>query len=138
MAQINLGTRGENSLTVIVVEDRQKQSQLIEMMLNKIGIMDVAVFTSARKALAYFNDDPKRVSLIISDFNMPEMNGTELLEQVRESKINYKVPFVLISGVNTTQPSLLATDKGADAFLSKPFTVEQLSGKIKKFFLSEG
>jgi len=122
---------------IFLVEDRSTQAELIVLLLNKIGFNKVRVFLDANSALEAFHDNPEAVDMIISDFNMPEMSGVDLLIAVRTSKFNNKVPFVIISGIHNTKAALTASHHGADAFIAKPFDHYKLAEKIKPLLLHQ-
>jgi len=69
------------------------------------------------------------VDLVLSDWNMPEMNGLEFLQAVRAS--GSSVPFVFVTTEWTPEAVELARESGADDLLSKPFTAESLADKLR-------
>ena len=68
--------------------------------------------------------------LLITDINMPKMNGIELLKRVKE--VNKSFPVIIITGVSVETAKLNATENGADAFLVKPFKMKQMLDKINE------
>lgn len=122
---------------VLLVEDREKQAKMIGVMLEKMGVKNIKIVSNGREAWEIFSEDPGNVALIVSDWDMPEMNGIELLERIREGKRNYDVPFVMITGVGTGEIAVTAAGKGATSFLRKPFTPQQLAERVRPLLLME-
>ncbi|OFZ82218.1 MAG: hypothetical protein A2583_04775 [Bdellovibrionales bacterium RIFOXYD1_FULL_53_11] len=89
-------------------------------------IVDVA--ESGFKALEKLSDRTRSYDLVVSDMTMPKMNGMELLSRVKQLD-PWNPPFVFISGI-TDVPLDKIFDKGACAFMSKPFEVEELLAEI--------
>ncbi len=71
------------------------------------------------------------LDLIISDFNMPEMDGLGLLRAVRGHPAVRKVPFILLTGRGDRELVVKAAQAGVNNYLVKPFTAEILRGKIE-------
>lgn len=117
-----------NSLNVLVVEDDTDIGRLIEAMLHEMGMQKVTRTRDGRKALIEFKPIPEKYQIIISDWEMPEMNGLELLKAVRE--INSKTLFLMLTGRSDTDAIMKAQAAGVNAYIVKPFTKDQLLRKM--------
>ncbi|MEM6388052.1 MAG: response regulator [Pseudomonadota bacterium] len=111
-------------LRVMVVDDMSTSRGLITQALDAIGVQNVATAADARTALATLQQSP--VHLIISDYNMPEMDGLHFLHYLRSTPATQKTGFLLITG--RADPAVINKGKqlGMNNFLAKPFQTEDL------------
>lgn len=101
---------------ILLAEDDQLLRDMMAAYLNSKGHAVVSVANGqAAKAVALTGD----FNVIISDVQMPQVNGVELLEWCRESS---KIPFIVMTGFSNLIHTQQASDLGASAFLTKPFT----------------
>lgn len=119
------------SPTLLLVEDDPFQRRLLTAQLESAGF-EVETVLGAADALAILKEEEKSFDAVIADFHMPEVNGVELLAQMRAE--GYKTPFYLISGDDLVAHEALKA--GADGFLKKPFRVERLALKLWLCFKS--
>jgi DNA-binding NtrC family response regulator len=122
---------GSSNKYILAVDDDPDIARLTEQALSKHGFK-VSSFTDALMALDYFKANHKNCSLVLSDIRMPGINGYELVTQVK--KINPKVKVVLISAFEIQQKEFhnMLPDVKVDAFLQKPFHIQQLKDAIDK------
>ncbi|HYZ49950.1 MAG TPA: response regulator [Nitrososphaeraceae archaeon] len=122
---------GSSNKYILAVDDDPDIARLTEQALSKHGFK-VSSFTDALMALDYFKANHKNCSLVLSDIRMPGINGYELVTQVK--KINPKVKVVLISAFEIQQKEFhnMLPDVKVDAFLQKPFHIQQLNEVIEK------
>jgi two-component system chemotaxis response regulator CheY len=71
---------------------------------------------------------------IISDWNMPEMSGIELLKKVRSTDHSSKIPFIMVTAESEKDNLVMAVKEGVSDFITKPFTFEILQAKMNKIF----
>ncbi|HEX2593838.1 MAG TPA: response regulator [Rhizomicrobium sp.] len=117
-------------LQVIVVDDQMTMRALVRTGLNQIGISQVREFASAEEANQNLTVQPAHV--IISDFNMPGMDGLEFLRAVRAKAENKNTAFLLLTGRADKDLVARAIQFGANNYLVKPFTVATLKQKIEQ------
>lgn len=115
---------------VIVVDDSGAMRSFIIASLEELGIF---TFFEAKTGFEALRELPRgNVALIISDINMPDINGLELLNFIKTSD-NYKnIPVIMISTETKEEDLKRALAMGADAYLKKPFTSEALREQVKK------
>ena len=94
------------------------------MSLDEIGLKNVEICKSGEEA--YDFAARHGVHIVISDFNMPGMNGIQLLEKLRQNKATARIGFILISGSMTRELLAAAHKFGLNNFLPKPFDTKQL------------
>lgn len=116
-------------LRVMVVDDMSTSRGLITQALDAIGIQNVATAGDGKAALAAIAQSP--VHLVISDYNMPEMDGLHLLHYLRSSPQTQKTGFLLITG--KADPAVINKGKqlGMNNFLPKPFQAADLKTAIE-------
>ena len=117
-------------LNVVVVDDQLSIRGLVRTGLNGIGISDVREYGSATDALASVRTLPPNI--IISDFNMPEMDGLEFLRALRADEKFKNTAFILLTGRADKDLVQRAVQFGANNYLVKPFTVAILKQKIEQ------
>lgn len=116
--------------TVMIVDDSASMRQLVGFTLKDAGF-DVLAATDGRDAISKLNG--VKVEMIITDLNMPNMNGIELIKQVR-SMPGYKfAPIVMLTTESQESKKSEGKTAGASGWIVKPFTPGQLLGVVKKF-----
>ena len=114
----------KSQLNVMVVDDMTISRALMEQALDSIGISKVQY--EANGELAYRKLVAAPVHLVISDHNMPGMDGVELLEALRQNKATRNIGFILVTGSATRELILRGQQAGMNNFIAKPFSREQL------------
>ena len=118
-----------SSKTVLVVDDTLSVLKIVEYGLTVSGFQVVSACNGKQALLEI---DRKRPDLILSDINMPEMNGYELLEAVRGRGDTASVPFVVMSGYTDRRSMKSMISKGAAAYITKPFNLDELVILVEK------
>jgi DNA-binding NtrC family response regulator len=116
---------------ILAVDDDHDIVRLIEQALSKHGFK-VSSFTDALMALDYFQTNYNNCSLVLSDIRMPGMNGYEFIKQIKN--IDSQVKVVLMSAFEIQQNEFhnMLPHINVDAFLQKPFHIQQLNDIIEK------
>lgn len=116
-------------LRVMVVDDMSTSRGLITQALDSIGIQNVATAGDGKAALTSLAKAP--VHLVISDYNMPEMDGLHLLHYLRNAPETKKIGFLLITG--RAEPAIIEKGKqlGMNNYLAKPFQTADLRNAIE-------
>ena len=84
------------TLKVLIVDDQNSVRQMTRMILEEIGVRTIHEADNGKNAMAVASVQP--LDLVISDFNMPEMDGIEFLRNMRGHPMSRKVPFILLTG----------------------------------------
>ncbi|WP_445634789.1 Two-component system response regulator [Nostoc sp. DSM 114161] len=113
--------------TILVVESRQ-ELELISYYLRDKGY-NVIKATSAKEALEIVLEE--KPDAIVTDVEMPGMSGFELCRVLKANPTNQKIPIVICSSKNQAIHHLWAKKQGADAYITKPYTPEQLVSAIE-------
>jgi two-component system, OmpR family, phosphate regulon response regulator PhoB len=120
--------------TILVVEDDNDSRAALCTMLEALGYNHVS-FSSAKEALKAIPN--QRFDLALLDIMMPEMNGYELLKEIRQLPQYKDLPIIMVTAKDEDSEVLEGYQFGADYYIPKPYTARQLEWGIK-IFLSDG
>ena len=119
-----------STLKVLIVDDQNSVRQMTRITLEELGIKTIHEAEEGKAAFAIATVQP--IDLIISDFNMPEMDGLMLLRAVRGHAALRKLPFILLTGRGDRELVVKAAQAGVNNYLVKPFTTPILREKIEQ------
>ncbi|MBW4501405.1 MAG: response regulator [Scytonema hyalinum WJT4-NPBG1] len=114
--------------TILIVEDSPSELQLMSHYLEESGY-NVIQATGAKEALE--KAQLQNPDVIVTDVVMPGMSGFELCRSLKRNPATQKVPIVICSSKNQEIDRLWAMRQGADAYVTKPYTRDQLLRAIK-------
>jgi DNA-binding response OmpR family regulator/nitrogen-specific signal transduction histidine kinase/predicted Ser/Thr protein kinase len=117
-------------LSILAVDNEPEILQMLALSLTESGFT-VDTASSASEALDKISS--KQFEVVISDINMPDMSGLELLRAVRSKK--NKTDFILITGLPDFKDAIIAIKEGAYDYLPKPLNLDALQGKIARLLL---
>lgn len=114
---------------ILIVDDSKAMRMIVKRTLRQAGFGDYEIDEAAngKEALTIL-EGPDRPKVVLSDWNMPDMSGYELLKELNERQI--KVPFGMITTEGTPEMRARATEAGARFLIQKPFTPEELARAI--------
>ena len=119
-------------MKVLVVDDSGVMRKIIIRGLNACGINDIVEGGDGSEGFELFQRNP--IDLVITDWNMPEMNGLELLQAIRETGSD--VPIIMVTTENEKDKVLTAIQNGVSDYLCKPFEQDALRTKLDKFLIA--
>lgn len=125
-----MATAKANRPNIIVIDDEELTQELIRHMLRELEIGEIAIFSSCSKALSRIKKDGEHFDLIISDWEVPGLNGLDFLKEFR--KIQKETPFLMVTGNASKELVVDAMKAGVTAFIAKPFTANSLLQKVTK------
>lgn len=114
----------------LIVDDSSVMRKIIERALRQTGLQLEAVYEAATGAEGLEMLGAHPVDLILSDINMPGMDGLEFLRQLRARNLAPQVPVVMITTESSEDHVKQAILAGAQGYLRKPFTAEQVKEKV--------
>ncbi|MBI5581040.1 MAG: response regulator [Deltaproteobacteria bacterium] len=123
----------EERKTLMLVEDEDMVAVISDQMLTRLG-HKVFVARSGPDALSIFQEHREKIDLVILDMIMPGMSGAETFERLKA--IDPRVNVLLSSGYALNGPAEDILRRGCRGFIQKPFTIEQLSQKIREILSS--
>ncbi len=115
---------------ILVVDDSSTMRRIITNTLKTIGQENIVEAADGVEGLATLTANPD-VTLVLTDWNMPNMNGLDFLTKVRES--NKTIPVIMITTEAEKQNVVTAIKAGANNYIVKPFTPEVLKEKLADF-----
>lgn len=118
-----------NDKTVLIIDDEELVIEICEMMLLRLGHR-VFKANSGFEALNIFEDHKNQIDLVILDMYMPEMNGQQLVGELRQ--IDHRVKVLLSSGGLTDLEEKEIINRGFNGFIRKPYSMNSLSEKMVK------
>ena len=111
---------------ILVVEDNDDLSLLFKLVLESAGYQ-VSTVDNGYDALKYISQTQPQ--LILMDIMMPEINGLQVAENIKQQQENSSLPILLVSAVDRLKDEQLAKSK-ADGILYKPFNLDELIGRV--------
>lgn len=120
----------KDQLKIMVVDDMATSRGLIINALQQIGIKNFTYEADGKAAFASLTNNP--VHLVISDYNMPGMNGLELLHALRTYKPTSRVGFILVTGSAEMGLIQKGSKLGMNNYLKKPFQPDGMKACIEK------
>jgi two-component system, chemotaxis family, chemotaxis protein CheY len=119
----------ENKIQVLVIDDSRTMRLILGRMLRDLGL-DVAEASNGRDALAQL-DTGLAPSVILVDWNMPEMTGIEFVEAVRQPPYESTAKLVMVTTETEVPQVRRALETGADEYVMKPFTSDAIIEKLQ-------
>jgi CheY-like chemotaxis protein len=113
--------------TILLIDDEEMVINISEMMLKRLGYR-VLKAHDGNEGLQLFEENKSKIDLIISDLEMPEMNGKEVMDKLR--KIDPQIKVILSSGALTNADEKNVVNKGFNGFIKKPYSMNTLCEKM--------
>jgi two-component system chemotaxis response regulator CheY len=119
-----------SEVRTLIVDDSSVMRKIVERALRQAGLDPLVVFEAANgnEGLEMLRAHP--VDLILSDINMPAMDGMEFLRQIRAQDLAPGVPVVMITTESSEEHVREAIQAGARGYIRKPFTAEQVKERV--------
>ena len=114
---------------ILVVDDFPEMRRVIKGALKKMGFSYIIEAEDGDVALKIIKEDP--IDLILADWNMPKMNGLELLKAVRHDEALKSIPFIMVTAEGRKGSVIEVLKAGAEDYIMKPFTTQTLGEKIR-------
>jgi two-component system, chemotaxis family, chemotaxis protein CheY len=129
---INNGWRinGMSEIRALIVDDSSVMRKIVERSLRQAGLdlKEVHEAGSGSEGIEVLR--ARSVDLILSDINMPSMDGLEFLRQIRAQSLAEGVPVVMITTESSEEHVKQAIQAGAQGYIRKPFTPEQVKERV--------
>ena len=121
-----------SSYSLLIVEDNE---ELLQLMTKLLGA-DYMVYTASNGKEAIDVVEQEEIDLIVSDVMMPEMDGIEFCQYIKNKFETSHIPVVLLTAKNKEEDRVEAYESGADGFISKPFNLSVLHARISNLLRS--
>ena len=119
-----------SQISILVVDDEKAVVLTFEKLLSKT-FPDIKVYTAENGKEAWDIITVHHPNIVISDINMPVMDGFQLLIKVRSNPDYNDIVFILLTGNTEVSERIKALDKGADEFITKPVVSVALEARIR-------
>jgi len=114
----------------MVIDDSRSIRMILGKMLTELGYQ-VSQAANGKEALTAVEQDAELFSLVLVDWNMPEMNGLEFVKNFRANARFSSVPLVMVTTETELSQVEFALEAGANEYVMKPFTKEVISDKLR-------
>ncbi len=122
----------DTTIRVLVVDDFATMRRIVKGVLKQLGFFEIVEAQDGREALEVLKKEA--VGLIVSDWNMPNMSGLDLLKAVRDDDRLRGIPFIMVTAEGMKDNVIEAVKSGVTNYIVKPFTPETFSEKIEGVF----
>jgi two-component system, chemotaxis family, chemotaxis protein CheY len=119
-----------NEVRTLIVDDSSVMRKIVERSLRQAGIDPLVVHEASSGTEGLDVLKVKQVDLILSDINMPSMDGLEFLRQIRAQDLAPGVPVVMITTESSEEHVKQAIQSGARGYIRKPFTADQVKERV--------
>jgi len=117
------------SIKILIVDDSITIRRIITNALKTVGFTDTIEASNGKEALEKLTSG--KVDFIITDWNMPEMNGLDLIKEVRANPVHSSMPILMITTRGTEHDVVEALQAKVNSYIMKPFTPQELKEKIE-------
>jgi len=119
-------------LKILVVDDFESMRRIVKQVLNDLGFKDITLADDGATALPLLKNGD--FGFLITDWNMPQMEGIDLVKAVRADPRLKSMPILMVTAEAKREQIIQAAQAGVNDYIVKPFTPETLKGKIEKIF----
>jgi DNA-binding response OmpR family regulator len=123
-----MGFKNSTRAKILVVEDDVYMQTILNEYLN--SIFEVVICQNGIEGLSFLQDG-NIPDLVISDLNVPKLNGLELIAQIKASDFFKSIPIMILSGEESSEMRIKCLDAGADDYVVKPFNPRELDARIR-------
>ena len=119
-------------MKVLVVDDFATMRKIVRNILKQIGFEDITEAEDGSVALRLIKSE--LVGLVVSDWNMPNMSGLDLLKEIRKNPQTASLPVLMVTAEGLKENVMEAVKAGVNNYVVKPFNAEVLQEKIETIF----
>ncbi len=122
---------------ILVVDDFPTMRKIVKQVLKQLGYANVSEAEDGVLALQILKNAVTPIEFIVSDWNMPNMTGIELLKAVRADAKLKHLPFLMITAEADKENIVEAVKSGVNNYIVKPFNAGTMKEKIEKIFANK-
>ena len=122
----------DRKMKILVVDDFSTMRRIVKNLLKQIWFENIDEAEDGQHALSRLKND--KYQFVVSDWNMPNMTGIELLKNVRSDPELKTLPFLMVTAEAEKEKVVEAIKAGVNNYIIKPFTAEILKEKMDKIF----
>jgi two-component system chemotaxis response regulator CheY len=124
---------GQPNMKILVVDDFPTMRRIVKTLMRQNGFSDFTEAEDGARALEILRKTPE-IEFVVSDWNMPNMTGIELLKAVRADPKLKHLPFLMVTAEAEKENIIEAVKSGVSNYVVKPFTGQTLGEKLAKIF----
>lgn len=124
----------DQNMKILAVDDFSTMRRIVRNILRQLGYSNILEADDGSSALEQLKHD--KVDFIITDWNMPNMSGLDLLKAIRADSNLKDIPVLLVTAEALKENVVAAVQAGVNGYIVKPFTAETLKEKIDSIFAS--
>jgi two-component system chemotaxis response regulator CheY len=124
----------DQNMKILAVDDFSTMRRIVRNILRQLGYSNILEADDGTSALEQLKHD--KVDFIITDWNMPNMSGLDLLKAIRADSNLKDIPVLLVTAEALKENVVAAVQAGVNGYIVKPFTAETLKEKIDSIFTS--
>ena len=117
-------------MKILVVDDFGTTRRIIKKLLRDIGYSDVDEAEDGLDAISRL--DSMHFDFVVTDWNMPNVSGLELVKHIRQTKNVNELPILMVSAETKREMIIEAVQAGVNGYITKPFNEDDLKSKIQK------
>jgi two-component system chemotaxis response regulator CheY len=119
-------------MRVLVVDDFATMRKIVRNILKQIGFEDIVEAEDGNAAIHMIKND--KIGMVVTDWNMPNMTGLDLLREIRNNPQTANLPVLMVTAEGLKENVMEAVKAGVSNYVVKPFTAEVLQEKIETIF----
>ena len=121
-------------IRILVVDDMSTERKKLSYLMKDLGYENIVEATDGLEGLKVLEQEGSKIGLVMSDLNMPNLNGLEFLKKIRTLDAVKDVPFMIFSTESEREIIIEAMISGCSGYLIKPVQPEDLKAKLGKVF----
>jgi len=123
-------------VTIVLVEDDPGHARLIEKNIRRAGVSnEITHFTSGTAALDYLMAHDGTPTLVLLDLNLPDMNGTKILEALKSNTATKHIPVIVLTTTDDKTEIQKCYDLGCNVYITKPVDYDAFATAIRQLGL---
>lgn len=116
---------------ILIVDDMMMMRKVVKKTLQDLGFSDIQEAADGGQGWEILQKSDPAIGLVISDWNMPNLTGVELLKKVRADQKLGKIPFILLTAEAEAHQVKEAMAAGVSNYIAKPFTPDTIKEKLE-------
>ncbi|MGY4878849.1 chemotaxis response regulator CheY [Vreelandella aquamarina] len=126
----------DKNMSFLVVDDFPTMRRIVRSLLKELGFTNVEEAEDGQDALNKLRAG--KFEFIVSDWNMPNLDGLEMLKEIRQDEALKELPVLMVTAEAKKENIIAAAQAGANGYVVKPFTAATLEEKLNKIFEKMG
>ena len=122
----------DKGMSILVVDDFPTMRRIVRSLLKELGFTNVEEAEDGQEALGKLKGGD--FEFVVSDWNMPDLDGLEMLKQIRADDAMKTLPVLMVTAEEKKENIVAAAKAGANGYIVKPFTAATLEEKLNKIF----